>query len=149
MRCFMINEKKIKRFDFAKKPKNPCFIMSIAKGIISFPDLKKRNAKITKEGMDELEGKPYLLLVNHSSMVDFNLMLKSTHPYHVNNVMSIEGFNTYTEPLMRSLGVIGKRKYVSDVNLIRNIKLLTKINNNHFTTNPQKNINQKNVKKKK
>ena len=118
----MINESKIKRFDFAKKPKNPCFIMNIAKGIISFPDLKKRNAKITKENMEELEGKPYLLLINHSSMVDFNLMLKATHPYPVNNVMSIEGFNTYTEPLMRSLGVIGKRKYVSDVNLIRNIK---------------------------
>ena len=117
-----MTEKKIKRFDFAKKPKNPCFIMSVAKGIISFPDLKRRKATITKEGMEELEGKPYLLLINHSSMVDFNLMLKATHPYPVNNVMSLEGFNTYTEPLMRSLGVIGKRKYVSDVNLIRNIK---------------------------
>lgn len=117
-----VNESKIKHFDFTKKPKNPCFIMSIAKGIISFPDLKRRNAKITKEGMEALEGKPYILLINHASMVDFNLMLKATHPYRVNNVMSLEGFNTYTEPLMRSLGVIGKRKYVSDVNLIRNIK---------------------------
>lgn len=132
-----INEAKIKHFDFAKKPKNPCFIMSIAKGIISFPDLKKRNAKITKEGMEELEGKPYILLVNHSSMVDFNLMLKATHPYPVNNVMSLEGFNTYTEPLMRSLGVIGKRKYVSDVTLIRNIKYSLHTLKNIFVLFPE------------
>ena len=118
----MIDNNKIKRFDFAKKPVNPCFLMYVAKYFISFPDLNKRKAKITKEGMEELEGKPYILLINHSSMVDFNLMLKSTHPYRVNNVMSLEGFKTYTEPLMRSLGVIGKRKYVADVNLRRNIK---------------------------
>lgn len=111
--------------------------MSIAKGIISFPDLKKRNAKITKEGMEELEGKPYILLVNHSSMVDFNLMLKATHPYPVNNVMSLEGFNTYTEPLMRSLGVIGKRKYVSDVTLIRNIKYSLHTLKNIFVLFPE------------
>ncbi len=132
-----MNKKRIRRFDFSKKPKNPCFIMSIAKGIISFPDLKKRNAKITKEGMEDLEGKPYLLLVNHSSMVDFNLMLKATHPYPVNNVMSLEGFNTYTEPLMRSLGVIGKRKYVSDVTLIRNIKYSLHTLKNIFVLFPE------------
>ena len=132
-----MNKNKIKHFDFAKKPKNPSFIMSIAKNIISFPDLKKRKAKITKENMEELEGKPYLLLVNHSSMVDFNLMLAATHPYRVNNVMSLEGFNTYTEPLMRSLGVIGKRKYVSDVTLIRNIKYSLHTLKNIFVLFPE------------
>ncbi len=130
-------EKKIKRFDFTKKPKNPSFLLSLAKGIISFPDLKKRNAKITRENMDELDGKPYLLLVTHSSMVDFNLMLKATHPYRVNNVMTLEGFKTYTEPLMRSLGVIGKRKYVSDVSLIRNIKYSLHTLKNIFVLFPE------------
>ncbi len=116
-------DKKIRRFDFAKKPKKPNpFLMWLAKTIISRPDLKKRNAVITKRGMEDYEGKPYLLLVTHSSMVDFNIMLMSTHPYPVNNVMTLEGFNTYTEPLMRSLGVLGKRKYVSDLNLLRNMK---------------------------
>ena len=133
----MKNECKIKRFDFVKKPKNPCFIMYIAKYFISFPDLKKRKAKITKENMDGIEDKPYLLLINHASMVDFNLMLKATHPYRINNVMSLEGFNTYTEPLMRSLGVIGKRKYVSDVNLIRNIKYALYTLKNTFVLFPE------------
>ena len=112
---------KVKHFDFEKKPHNPCFLMGVAKHIISFPDLKKRKAVLTKTGMDGVEG-PYLMLVTHSSMVDFNLMLKATHPAKVNNVMTLEGFNTYTEPLMRSLGVLGTRKFITDIHLIRNIK---------------------------
>ena len=113
---------KVKRFDFRKKPHKPSFLLGVAKGVISWPDLKKRGAKIEKIDMEELEGKPYLLLVTHSSMVDFNLMLKATHPYPVNNVMTLEGFETYTEFLMRSLGVLGKRKFVQDLSLIRNIR---------------------------
>lgn len=111
----------ILRFDFEKKPIKPCFLMNLAKWIISWPDLKKRNFKLTKINMDGVKS-PYLLLVTHSSMVDFNIMLKATHPNPVNNVMTLEGFNTYTEPLMRSLGVLGTRKFISDLHLIKNIK---------------------------
>ncbi len=96
--------------------------MYVAKYFISFPDLRKRGAVIRRHDMEQLDGKPYLLLVTHSSLVDLNLMLKATHPYPVNNVMTLEGFNTYTAPLMRHLGVLGKRKFVTDINLIRNIK---------------------------
>ena len=112
---------KIKRFNFKKKPAKP-ILFWLAKGIISFPDLKKRKAKITKIGMEEIKDKPYLLLANHASLVDLNLMLKATHPYPCINVMSLEGFNTYTYPLMRALGVLGKRKFIQDINLIRNIR---------------------------
>lgn len=112
---------RIKRFNFAKKAWRPTFIMYLAKWIISWPDLKKRKAVLVKTNMEELENQPYLLLVTHSSMVDFNMMLKATHPRQVNNVMTLEGFNTYTEPLMRSLGVIGTRKFIQDVHLIKNI----------------------------
>ncbi len=116
------DKNKIRHFDFQKKPISPCFLMSLAKGIISFPDLKKRGAVLTKTNMEEIEDKPYLMLVTHSSMVDFNLMLKASHPYKVNNVMTLEGFNTYTEPLMRSLGVLGTRKFITDIHLIKNMK---------------------------
>lgn len=111
----------IRRFDFEKKPIKPCFLMSLAKYIISFPDLKKRKFVLQKINMEDVKS-PYLLLVTHSSMVDFNIMLKATHPEPVNNVMTLEGFNTYTEPLMRSLGVLGTRKFISDLHLIKNIR---------------------------
>ncbi|MBQ4354190.1 MAG: hypothetical protein IJC71_04775 [Clostridia bacterium] len=130
------NRNKVRRFDFRKKPMRPKLLWA-AKAIISFPDLKKRKAVIRKHDMEQLEGKPYLLLITHSSMVDFNLMLKSTHPYPVNNVMSLEGFNTYTEPLMRLLGVIGKRKFTTDVNLIRNIRYVLEELGNIFVLFPE------------
>ena len=119
----------ILRFDFEKKPITPCFLMTLAKWIISWPDLKKRKFKLTKINMDQIE-MPYLLLVTHSSMVDFNVMLKATHPAKPNNVMTLEGFHTYTEPLMRSLGVLGTRKFITDMNLIKNIRYcITKLKN--------------------
>ncbi len=128
--------KKPKSFDFKKKPKNPCFLMGVAKHIISFPDLRKRKFTLEKINMEGLEG-PYLMLVTHSSMVDFNVMLKATHPHKVNNVMTLEGFNTYTEPLMRSLGVLGTRKYINDMNLIRNIKYCIEKLGNTFVLFPE------------
>jgi len=127
---------KVRRFNFKRKPMDPCLLWA-AKAIISFPDLKKRKAVIRKHGMEKIEGKPYILLITHSSMVDFNLMLKATHPYHVNNVMSLEGFNTYTLPLMHLLGVIGKRKFTTDVNLIRNIKYCLQTLKNIFVIFPE------------
>ena len=45
--------KKPKSFDFSKKPVNPCFLMSVAKWIISFPDLRKRKFKLEKINMDK------------------------------------------------------------------------------------------------
>ena len=128
--------KKPKSFDFSKKPKSPCFLMGVAKHIISFPDLRKRKFKLEKINMEGLEG-PYLMLVTHASMVDFNVMLKATHPHKVNNVMTLEGFNTYTEPLMRSLGVLGTRKYINDMNLVRNIKYCIEKLGNTFVLFPE------------
>lgn len=119
--------KTIKRFDFAKKPNKPSpFLFFLAKNILCKPDLKKRNATIIKRDMEPYENKPYLLLINHASLVDLNLMMMSTHPRLVNNVMTLEGFRDYTEPLMRGLGVLGKRKYISDLHLVRNMSYCLK-----------------------
>ena len=131
------DKNKVKHFDFQKKPKTPCFLMGVAKGVISWPDLKKRGAVLTKVNMEGIEDKPYLMLVTHSSMVDFNLMLKAAHPHKVNNVMTLEGFNTYTEPLMRSLGVLGTRKFITDLNLVKNMKYCVEKLQNPFVLFPE------------
>lgn len=117
-----MTKEKIQRFDFAKKPHRPWFLFQAAKWIISQPDLKKRGFQLEKIGMEGVENKPYLLLVTHSSMVDFNIMVVSTDPYPVNNVMTLEEFRDYTEILMRHLGVLGTRKFITDVHLVKNMK---------------------------
>lgn len=131
-----ITKDKIRHFDFSKRPISPTFIMSLAKWIISWPDLKKRGFRLIRNDMEGVKG-PYLLLVTHSSMVDFNIMLKVTHPQPVNNVMTLEGFNTYTEPLMRSLGVLGTRKFIVDMHLIKNIKYCIEKLQNIFVLFPE------------
>lgn len=117
-----VTKETVKRFDFAKKPKRPGFLFPVAKMIICKPDLKKRGFKLTKTNMEDIEKGPYLMLVTHSSMVDFNIMAMSTDPYPVNNVMTLEGFRDYTEILMRHLGVLGTRKFITDMHLVKNIK---------------------------
>lgn len=126
----------IKAFDFKRKPKNPNFFMSVAKHLISWPDLKKREFTYDKIHMEGLKP-PFLLLSTHSSMVDFNVMLKLTHPYRVNNVMTLEGFHDYTEFVMRNLGVIGKRKFIQDIDLIRNIRYSLRELKNIFVLYPE------------
>ena len=118
----MSEQKQPKRFDFKKKPRKPGFLMGVAKHIISIPDLKHRPYQLNRHGMEGIDGKPYLLLINHASMVDFNVMLDATQGAPLNNVMTLEGFRDFTEPLMRHLGVLGKRKYVQDFQLIRHMK---------------------------
>ena len=116
-----MNKEKIKRFDFAKKPHTPGFLYPVARDLVCKTLLNGRGYSLKKTNMEGLD-EPYLMLVTHSSTVDLMLMMVATQPYRVNNVMTLEGFNTYTEPLMRSLGVLGTRKYINDMNLIRNIK---------------------------
>lgn len=118
----MSKTKQPPRFDFKKKPRKPGFLMGVAKHIISIPDLKHRPYKLDRHDMEGIDGKPYLLLINHASMVDFNVMLDATQGAPLNNVMTLEGFRDFTEPLMRHLGVLGKRKYVQDFQLIKNMK---------------------------
>ena len=127
---------KIKRFDFAKKPHKPCFLFHVARKIICEPDLKKRGYVLRKKNMEGVEG-PYLILLTHSSMVDFNVMATAVAPGTANNVMTLEGFNTYTEVLMRSLGVLGTRKFISDLNLIKNIKYCMEKLGNNFALFPE------------
>lgn len=118
-----MNKKHIRKFNFAKKPHAPYpWIWWLAKTVVAWPYLKRRGAVFQKKNMEALEGKPYLMLCNHASLVDLCMMMKATYPRPANNVMTLEGFNTYTEPLMRMLGVMGKRKYVSDITLVRNIR---------------------------
>jgi len=113
--------KEIKRFDFKKPPRTPSkFWYGIAR-LISFSDLKKRNFVCRYHNTEGLKP-PYILLSNHASMVDFESVIKVTHPYRINNVSSIECFHDYPEWLFRRLGVIGKRKFIKDIQLVKNIK---------------------------
>lgn len=128
--------KEIKRFDFKKPPRRPSKFWNFIARTISFTDLKKRGFVCRTHNTEGLKP-PYILLSNHASMIDFEVMLKVTYPYECNNVSSIECFHDYPEWLFRRLGVIGKRKFIKDLSLIRNIKYSLETLNNVFCIYPE------------
>ena len=54
----MKQKDKVKRFDFRRRPIKHAWLSPVAKGILSFPDLKKRGAVIRKHNMEDIEDKP-------------------------------------------------------------------------------------------
>jgi len=81
-----------------------------------------RIEKINMEGLKP----PYILLSNHLYFIDFQLSSMATFPHRVNNVATIDGY--YRRPwLMELLGCICKRKFTTDLHLLRSIRhVLTK-----------------------
>ncbi len=114
--------KKIKRYDFARKPKKASvFWMTVARLFAIRPMLKGRKLTIVRKGMEGIKP-PYLLLATHASMTDFPVMYRAVAPYNANNVVAIDAVRDIGEWLMRKVGSICKRKFVQDYNLIRNMK---------------------------
>ncbi len=73
--------------------------------------------KINMEGVKP----PYILLCNHMYFVDFHLCSIATWPHSVNNIATIDGY--YRRPfIMEWLGCLCKRKFTTDMTLLRSVK---------------------------
>ncbi|MCD7741460.1 MAG: hypothetical protein LUI06_04585 [Ruminococcus sp.] len=83
--------------------------------------------KITKVNMKGLKP-PYLVLGTHQSFNDFLVSPLAVFPHRANYVSELEGFENYGEWLYRQVGCLGTRKFVNDISLIKNIKLIMKRN---------------------
>lgn len=80
-------------------------------------------AKLTikKERMEGLKP-PFLVFGTHHAFMDFCVTPLALFPYRANYVSELEGFEAYGEWLYRQIGCLGTRKFVDDLELIRNIK---------------------------
>jgi len=117
---------KMKRFDTNILPKKQLFLLKHLIRLISLPETIACKSKIEKINMENLKG-PYLLLCNHNSFIDFKVTEKAIYPQNANFVVAIDGFIN-RENLLRYAGCVGKRKFVNDINLIRQLKYcLTKL----------------------
>lgn len=123
----VLNEEKIKRYDFTKKPKRLSkFWIFLADLVAVRPTLRGFDLKIDKVNMEGLKP-PYLLLASHASEMDFAVMYKATDPYRrMNPVCAIDAIRDHGDWLMRNLGCICKRKFIKDFNLIRNMRYCAK-----------------------
>ena len=91
--------------------------------------------KIEKFNMEGVKP-PYFLLSNHMYFIDFQLSAMATYPHRVNNVATIDGY--YRRPwLMELLGCICKRKFTTDLHLIRSIRHVLKKNGDVLCMYPE------------
>ncbi len=119
-----VNYKNKKYYNTAKYPIRQPRLFTFLLYIVSKIALIGVKYKIEKQGVEGLKP-PYILLSNHHYFVDFELSAIATFPHRVNNIATIDGY--YRRPLlMELLGCICKRKFTSDLHLIKSIRKVLK-----------------------
>lgn len=112
----------IKRFDMKKKPYRQHLRPLI--WALSFPDLIKHRNTLKKVNMTGIKP-PYLLLCNHNAFMDFKVASRAVFPNRANYVVAIDGY-LKREWLLRAVGCICKRKFTSDLTLVRQLQRVIK-----------------------
>ncbi|WP_320920979.1 lysophospholipid acyltransferase family protein [Eisenbergiella porci] len=109
-----------KPFDMNKKPvKQYPFLVPFIWGA-SWLMTRRFRLKIEKENMEHIRP-PYLVLSTHQGFSDYYIAPLALFPHRANYVSDMEGFAAFGEWLYRGIGCIGKRRYVSDVAVVKNI----------------------------
>lgn len=119
-----IQYKNPKRYKTAKYPiRQPVYLMWLI-WFLSKLMLMTQKHKVEKINMEGLKP-PYMVLSNHMSFIDFELVALGTYPHRVNNVVNIDGY--YRRPwLMEWIGAICTRKFTTDLHLVRSIRRVLK-----------------------
>ena len=89
--------------------------------LVSIPDLFSTHFKLERKGMERLEkGQPTLVLMNHSSFIDLEIVARVMYPRPFNIVATVDGF-IGKNWLMRNIGCIPTKKFVNDPALLKDI----------------------------
>ncbi|MBO4856503.1 MAG: hypothetical protein J5511_03940 [Bacilli bacterium] len=109
---------KYERFDMKKPPEYPKLrLLSYGIALI---DKFTHKIKINKKGIKGIKP-PYLLLANHNAFMDIKVMTLATFPHPKNYVIAIDGYLN-REKLIRMIGGICKRKFTTDLQLIKQLE---------------------------
>lgn len=113
------NGSKIKPYDFTRKPVKPYLLMWLIHLLVKIM-LLGRKTKIRYHGK-KLK-RPALVLCTHSAFNDFYMLFSTVKTYNINYVSAIDAFYDMSTFLMSTIGAICKRKFIQDLNLMRNLK---------------------------
>jgi len=122
---------KTKQLDYAEviklpsperiQPKRPSILFRSIVRAAADKDLKDVNFTYTQKDMDKAGKGPWLILMNHSSFVDLEIVSKIMFPKPYCIVCTSDGF--IGKPwLMQKIGCIPTQKFVTDLGLIRDIR---------------------------
>ena len=105
----------------AKKPIKPNILFRTLMRVASMPDLIATRFKYTKIGMEKLgKNEPCLFLMNHSSFIDLKMASKILYPRPYNIVATSDGM-IGRNWLMRQLGCIPTKKFVTEISLLHDM----------------------------
>ena len=120
--CAMINRKEdFTPFDMKRPPcKQNLFLLPVIWGA-SFLITRRFKLKIDRFGIKGLKP-PYLLICAHQGFADYYITPLATFPHRTNYVSDMEGYAAFGEGLYRAIGCIGKRRFVTDMTVLKNIR---------------------------
>lgn len=105
-------------------PRRPSWLLGAAIRLISAGELRSVGFSASYRDMDKIGPKePVLILMNHSCFLDLQIANKLFFPRPYGIVCTSDGF-VGKEGLMRALGCIPTRKFVTDLGLVRDMDTL-------------------------
>ena len=104
-----------------REPRRPSLLFRSLMRALGAPDLKDAGFSYTTEGMDKPGEEPCLILMNHSSFIDLEIVSAIFYPKPCCIVCTSDGF-VGKEGLMRRLGCIPTNKFVSDLQLMADMQ---------------------------
>ena len=103
------------------KPKRPNIFFRTLMKLAALPDLMATHFRCEKVGMERLGKKePAFFLMNHSSFIDLEIVADVLYPRPFNIVATTDGF-IGKDWLMRQIGCIPTKKFVTDTTLVRDM----------------------------
>ncbi|MBE6769639.1 MAG: 1-acyl-sn-glycerol-3-phosphate acyltransferase [Ruminococcaceae bacterium] len=103
------------------RPKKPNILFRTLLKIVSVPDLLATRFTYKKIGMEKLQkNEPCLYLMNHSSFIDLKIVSHILYPRPFNIVCTSDGF-VGKNWLMRNLGCVPTKKFITDSVLVRDM----------------------------
>lgn len=103
-----------------QKPAKPSRLLAKIIGILSKKDLSDTNFTYEFPDRDKAGKSPFFIIMNHSSFIDLEIVNRIFYPMRYNIVCTSDGFvGKYS--LMRAIGCIPTRKFVTDPLLIGDI----------------------------
>jgi len=105
-----------------RKPMYPNPILGLVQKILSFKAVKGANVRFKETDMDKLgKREPCLILMNHSSFIDLKIASYYFFPRPLSIVCTMDAL-VGKEWLMRLLGCIPTKKFVSDLQLMSDMR---------------------------
>ncbi len=119
------------------KPIRPMFIFRLILKVASAFGMLGSGYKCNKIGMDKLsKNQPALYLMNHSAFIDLMMASYSIFPRPVNIITTTDAF-VGMNLLMRLIGCIPAKKFISDTRMVRDMLHAVKKNNTSILMYPE------------